>query len=70
MTRLLLSRLLALAAMRAARPGDRFFGLSGWFFVYSNSQWFRTYLFLGFIVAFVEWTLGWAIVWRERGGLR
>ena len=33
------------------------FGLSGWFFVYSNSQWFRTYLYLGFLIAFVEWTL-------------
>ena len=41
----------------AATAAGSVFGLSGWFFVYSNSHWFRTYLYLGFLVACVEWTL-------------
>jgi D-glycero-D-manno-heptose 1,7-bisphosphate phosphatase len=52
----LAARLIGLAPLAATVSGS-IFGLSGWFFVYSNSQWFRTYLFLGFIVAFIEWTL-------------
>jgi hypothetical protein len=41
----------------AATVSGAIFGLSGWFFVYSNSHWFRTYLYLGFLVALIEWTL-------------
>ena len=33
------------------------YGLSGWFFAYSNNWFFRVYLFLPFMIAAAEWTL-------------
>jgi hypothetical protein len=52
----LAARMIGLRAIAATVSGS-VFGLSGWFFVYSNSQWFRIYLYLGFLIAFIEWTL-------------
>jgi hypothetical protein len=33
------------------------YGLSGWFFAYSNNWFFRVYLFLPLIIATIEWTI-------------
>jgi len=61
---LLLIGVAAYAAARALRTGPVaatvagiVYGLSGWFFAYSNNWFFRVYLFLPLIIAAVEWTI-------------
>jgi hypothetical protein len=41
----------------AATVSGSIYGLSGWFFVYVNNQWFRVYIFFPLILACVEWSL-------------
>jgi hypothetical protein len=49
-------RALRLRPLAAVATGS-IYGLSGWFFVFSNNQWFRVYIFLPLIIASVEWTM-------------
>jgi hypothetical protein len=47
------ARVLGLGPMAAIMSGS-VYGLSGWFFSYSNNQWFRIFLFLPLILACIE----------------
>src|SRR5258708_3403993 len=48
------ARMLGLGALAATVTASAY-GLSGWFFEYSNNQWFRTYLYLPLLVLCIEW---------------
>ena len=50
------ARVIGLAVVAATVAGS-IYGLSGWFFSYSNNEWFSTYLYLPLILACVEWCL-------------
>jgi hypothetical protein len=50
------ARMLRLGVLAAVLTGS-VYGLSGWFFVYSNVEWFRTYMYLPLLLAFVEWII-------------
>jgi hypothetical protein len=52
----LLARVLRLRALASTVVGV-VYGLSGWFFAYSNLWFFRAYLFLPLILAATEWTI-------------
>ena len=43
------ARMLRLGVLAAVLTGS-VYGLSGWFFVYSNDEWFRTYMYLPFLL--------------------
>jgi hypothetical protein len=47
------ARVFGLGPIAATMSGS-VYGLSGWFFVYSNNQWFRIFLFLPLILACIE----------------
>ncbi len=50
------ARMLRLGVIAAVLTGS-VFGLSGWFFAYSNAEWFRTYMYLPLLLAFAEWVI-------------
>jgi hypothetical protein len=50
------ARMLGLGVVAATVSGS-IFGLSGWFFVYSNNTWWRIHLYLPLVIGLVEWTL-------------
>lgn len=52
----LVARVLRLSPLAATVVGI-VYGLSGWFFAYSNLWFFRVYLFLPLILATIEWTV-------------
>ena len=41
----------------AATVAGSVYGLSGWFFGYSNNHWFSIYVYLPFAIACIEWIL-------------
>lgn len=50
------ARMLRLGVLAAVLVGS-VFGLSGWFFGYSNAEWFRTYMYFPLLLAFAEWVI-------------
>ncbi len=52
----LAARVIRLAPL-AATVAASVYALSGWFFRFSNNQWFRAYLFLPLLIVGVEWLL-------------
>jgi hypothetical protein len=50
------ARMLRLQILAAVVCGSAY-GLSGWFFAYSNNSWFRVYLYLPLLIGLIEWVL-------------
>jgi hypothetical protein len=50
------ARMLRLGVVAAVLAGSAY-ALSGWFFSYSNNEWFRIYMFLPLIIGGVEWVI-------------